>query len=295
MKAARSRLPWGGLLLLATLALSACAQDRDIAVLRNDLERMNRQLMQMQVSQEVSQSKPRELMQREIEGERRNIADMKAGIDELRQQVSVLTERLEASNVQLSRRVGALEAKVSPGASPPPLGARPGPSGTGPTPLPGSSFGDPAGSPPTAATPSSAEAKKLYQAALGDYQRGKFDLAAQGFRTYLEQAPTGDVADTAQYYLGESLYSAKDYRGAITEFERLVRDFPQSPQAPSALLKTGYAYYETKDAVQGRRVLRTLVDKYPTSKEAKLAEERLRLEDRTGVGRPTTSSSLPSR
>jgi tol-pal system protein YbgF len=295
MKAARSRLSWGGLPLLATLALSACAQDRDIAILRNDMERMNRQLMQMQVSQEVSQSKPREQMQRELEGERRNIADMKAGLDELRQQVSVLTERLEASNVQLGRRVGALEAKVSPGASPLPLGDRPGPSGPGPTPLPGSSTGDLPRSPPTAATPSSAEAKKLYQAALGDYQRGKFDLAAQGFRTYLEQAPTGDVADTAQYYLGESLYSAKDYRGAITEFERLVRDFPQSPQAPSALLKTGYAYYETKDAVQGRRVLRTLVDKYPTSKEAKLAEERLRLEDRTGVGRPTTSSSLPSR
>jgi tol-pal system protein YbgF len=290
MKAARSRLPWAGLPLFATLALSACAQDRDIAILRNDLERMNRQLMQMQVAQEVSQSKPREW-----EGERRNIADMKAGLDELRQQISVLTERLEASNVQLSRRIGALEAKVSPGASAPPVGSRPGPSGPGQTPLTGSPTGESPGSPPTAASPSSPEAKRLYQAALGDYQRGKFDLAAQGFRSYLEQAPTGDVADTAQYYLGESLYSAKDYRGAITEFERLVRDFPQSPQAPSALLKTGYAYYETKDGVQGRRVLRTLIDKYPSSKEAKLAEERLRLEDRTGTGRPTTSSSPPPR
>jgi len=110
MKAAGSRLPWGGLAVLATLALTACAQDRDVAILRNDMERMNRQLMQMQVSQEVSQSKPRELVQRELEGERRNVADMKAGLDELRQQVSVLTERLEASNVQMSRRVGALEA-----------------------------------------------------------------------------------------------------------------------------------------------------------------------------------------
>ena len=43
-------------------------QDRDIAILRNDMERMNRQLMQMQVSQEVAQSKPRELVQRELEG-----------------------------------------------------------------------------------------------------------------------------------------------------------------------------------------------------------------------------------
>src|SRR5919109_562829 len=294
MKAAGSRLPWGGLAMLATLALTACAQDRDIAILRNDMERMNRQLMQMQVSQEVSQSKPRELVQRELEGERRNIADMKAGLDELRQQVSVLTERLDASNVQMSRRVGALEAKVNPGAAAP-LGSRPGPSGTGQTSLPGAPPGDLPGSAPPLGAPSSAEAKQVYQAAYGDYQRGKFDLAAQGFRSYLEQAPTGDVADTAQYYLGESLYSAKDYRGAITEFERLVRDFPQSPQAPSALLKTGYAYYETKDGVQGRRVLRTLVEKYPTSKEAKLAEERLRLEERTGAGRPTTSAPPPAR
>jgi tol-pal system protein YbgF len=104
----------------------------------------------------------------------------------------------------------------------------------------------------------------------------------------MEQAPHGDVADTAQYYLGESLYSAKDYQSAIDEFERLVREFPQSPQVPSALLKTGYAYYEIKDSAQGRRALRTLVEKYPSSKEAKLAEERLRLEDRTGGSRSTT-------
>jgi len=220
---------------------------------------------------------------------------MKAGLDELRQQVSVLTERLEASNVQMSRRVGALEAKVNTGASSTPIGSRSDPSGAIQTPIPGSPTRDSPGAPPTATAPSSAEAKRLYQAALGDYQRGKFDLAAQGFRAYLAQAPTGDVADTAQYYLGESLYSTKDYRGAITEFERLVRDFPQSPQVPSALLKTGYAYYEIKDSVQGRRALRTLIEKYPTSNDAKLAEAKLRLEDRTGAGRPTTSSTPPSR
>ncbi len=295
MKAAGSRLPWRGLAVLVALALTACAADRDIAILRNDMERLNRQLLQLQVSQEVAQSKPQELVQRELEGERRNIADMKAGLDELRQQVSVLTERLEASNVQMNRRLDALETKLPPGASPAPIGSRPDPSGTGQRPLSSAPPGASPGSTPPVGAPSSAEARRLYQAALGDYQRGRFDLAAQGFRGYLEQAPGGDVADTAQYYLGESLYSAKDYGGAIAEFERLARDFPQSPQAPSALLKTGYAYYELKDSVQGRRVLRTLVEKYPTSKEAKLAEERLRLEDRTGAGRPTTGSAVPPR
>jgi tol-pal system protein YbgF len=290
MKEAGSKLPWGGLGVLVTLALAGCAADRELAILRNDMERMNRQLMQLQVAQEVSQTKPKELVQREFEGERRNIADLKVGVDELRQQLSILTERLEASNVQMSRRVGALESKLTPGSAPVPGESRPSPLTTGQTPGPGSATRELSGS-PTTASPGSAETRRLYQAALGDYQRGKFDLAAQGFRTYMEQAPHGDVADTAQYYLGESLYSAKDYQSAIDEFERLAREFPQSPQVPSALLKTGYAYYEIKDSAQGRRALRTLVEKYPSSKEAKLAEERLRLEDRTGG----TRSPVPPR
>jgi tol-pal system protein YbgF len=279
------RLPWGRLSILLSLTLVGCAADRELAILRNDMERMNRQLLQLQVAQEVAQTKPKELVQREFEGERRNIADLKMGLDELRQQVSVLTERLEASEVQMSRRIGALEGRLTPGSTPAPIGSRlPSPT-TGQTSSPIPPGGELSGSTPSPPA-GSPEARRLYQAALSDYQRGRFDLAAQGFRTYLEQAPRGDVADTAQYYLGESLYSAKDYHGAIDEFERLVREFPQSPQVPSALLKTGYAYYETKDNAQGRRALRTLVEKYPQSKEAKLAEERLRLEDRTGATRP---------
>jgi len=291
MNAAGSRLPWKHVVVVVTFVLAGCAGDRELAILRNDMERMNRQLLQLQVSQEVGQSKPREF----IEGERRNIADMKAGLDDVRQQLSVLTERMEASDTQMNRRIGALEARLPSGPSAFPSTNRPNPSSPGQSPPSISPPGEmPTGSQP--AEPSgSAETKRLYQAALGDYQRGKFDLAVQGFRGYLEQAPHGDVADTAQYYLGESLYSVKDYRNAIGEFERLVRDFPQSPQVPSALLKAGYAYYEIKDGVQGRRVLRTLVEKYPTSREAKLAEERLRLEDRAGARPQTTSPAPPTR
>jgi tol-pal system protein YbgF len=289
MKAAGLRLPWGGLGVVVTLVLVGCAGDRELAILRNDMERMNRQLLQLQVSQEVAQNRPRELVQRELEGERRNIADLKSAIDEMKQQLSVLSERMEAADVQMSRRIGALEARGAPQSPPTASEPRAGTAAVGQ--MPSSSV--PVEASPGATPAGNLESKQLYQAALSDYQRGKFDLAAQGFRAYLEQAPRGDVADTAQYYLGESLYSAKDYRNAIAEFERLVRDFPQSPQVPSALLKVGYAYYEVRDNAQGRRALRTLVEKYPTSKEAKLAEERLRLEDRTGTGRPATSTARP--
>jgi tol-pal system protein YbgF len=292
MKAPGARLQWGGLGLLMALTLAGCTADRELAVIRNDLDRMNRQLLQLQVAQEVGRTKPRELVQQEMEGERRNIADLKAGLDELRQQVGVLAERVDESGHQLNQRMSTLEAKLAPGGPQTLTGtgssASPSAQTSAPTASQGPAGQSPSSTPPTTA-PASPETKRLYQAALGDYQRGKFDLAAQGFRAYLQQAPNGDVADTAQYYLAESLYSAKDYRNAIAEFERLVRDYPQSPQVPSALLKTGYAYYEIKDGTQGRRALRTLIEKYPMSREAKLAEERLRLEERSGSARPPTA------
>ncbi|MBI3327193.1 MAG: tol-pal system protein YbgF [Nitrospinae bacterium] len=280
--------------LTTLLALAGCAGDSERVAVRRDLDRVNSQLIQLQVDQRLAQARPSEVVQQELRPYRQNIADLKAGLEELKQQVSVLAEKLDESGYQLSQRLNTLEAKLATGASgtaPAPLLSPP--LEPPPSPQPSGALGQPPAPPLAPAPVASAASKRLYDAALTDYQRGKFDLASQGFRAYLTQAPRGDVADTAQYYLAESLYSGKNYRNAVAEFERLVRDFPQSPRAPSALLKTGYAYYEMKDSIQGRRALRTLIEKYPFSKEAKLAEERLRLEDRTGTGRTTTPPPPP--
>lgn len=291
MKLAGLQMRWEFLGLSLVLALAGCAGDRELGLVRNDLDRINRQLLQLQVGQEMAQTKPREL-----EADRRNIADLKAGIDELKQQISILAEKVDESAYQLSQRLNTFEAKLAPGTPAIAAGPTPSPPVEMPQiPLPGGPMGQAPMPPPAPATGTSPDAKRVYQAALTDYQRGKFDLASQGFRAYLIQAPRGDVADTAQYYLAESLYSGKDYRTAVAEFERLGRDFPQSPRVPSALLKAGYAYYEMKDSIQGRRALRTLIEKYPFSKEAKLAEDRLRLEDRAGAGRPTAPTTRPTR
>ena len=289
------RRGWGIIVLGMLLAMAGCVADRQLAVMRHDLDRMNSQLIQLQVDQRVGQARPGELVQQELGPFRQNIADMKVGIEDLKRQMSILEGRIDETEHQLSERMSTLETNLKAAPPPTPAGAGPTPPPTAQTPpalTPGGAPGQPSGPPPAAA---SADARRVYQAALTDLQRGKWDLATQGLRAYLAQAPRGDVADTAQYYLAESLYSAKDYRNAIAEFERLVRDFPQSPQVPSALLKTGYAYYEMKDGPNFRRALRTLIEKYPVSKEAKLAEERLKLEDRMGSGRPTPPPRPPTR
>ena len=292
MRAARSRLRGGLIGLALLLGLAGCTSDRELAVIRNDVERMNRQLIQLQVGQELAQARPREIVQRELEGDRRNIADTKAAVDELKRQVGVVTEKLEETEYQFNQRLNTLEAKLTspaPQAVPGSESASPPPGPPAPSAPPAGPAASPAGPQPPADAATAASAKRVYQAALTDYQRGKFDLAVQGFRTYLNQAPHGDVADTAQYYLAESLDSKKDFRDAIAEYDRLLREFPQSSLVPKAMYKAGLASYAMKDNIQGRRWLRTLIEKYQTTTEAKLAEERLRQEDRVGSGRPTSA------
>ena len=292
MKLAALRLHWGIIALGMLFALAGCVADRELAVMRHDLDRMNSQLIQLQVDQRLGQTKPGEIVQQELGPYRQNMADTKAGIEDLKRQLSILEGRIDETEYKLGERISTLEASLKAPSATTPSPPSPLTGQTPPPTTPGGAPGQPSVPPPAAA---SADSRRVYEAALKDYWGGKYDLAVQGFRTYLAQAPRGDVADTAQYYLAESLYSKKDYRNAIAEFERLAIDFPKSPQVPSAVLKSGYAYYEMKDGPNFRRSLRTLIEKYPSSKEAKLAEERLKREDLVGAGRPAPPPRPPTR
>lgn len=122
----------------------------------------------------------------------------------------------------------------------------------------------------------SADPMQTYQAAYRDYQRGNFDLAIEGFREFLENNETSDLADNAAYWIGESLFSQKKYREAIAQFDAVVNRYPQSDKVPGALLKKGYAYINVGENAQGVVQLQYVVHEHPRSQEASLARQRLR-------------------
>lgn len=121
-----------------------------------------------------------------------------------------------------------------------------------------------------------ADPMQTYQAAYRDYQRGNFDLAIEGFREFLESNETSDLADNAAYWIGESLFSQKKYREAISQFDAVVNRYPQSDKVPGALLKKGYAYINVGENAQGVVQLQYVVHEHPKSQEASLARQRLR-------------------
>lgn len=58
--------------------------------------------------------------------------------------------------------------------------------------------------------------------------KGDLDAAVKAYQQVVADAKSGEsVAAQAQYRLGVCLYKKKDYAGATTAFEKLVRDYPE--------------------------------------------------------------------
>jgi hypothetical protein len=59
-------------------------------------------------------------------------------------------------------------------------------------------------------------------------------------------------------------------------YRDVVEKWPEGDKVPAALYKLGIAYQKTNRSPEARTTFRTLIDKYPRSGEARLAEERLK-------------------
>jgi tol-pal system protein YbgF len=119
------------------------------------------------------------------------------------------------------------------------------------------------------------EALRLYRRSYEALRQGKHDEAAEGFREFLQRYAGHDLADNAQYWLGECYYDSKDFRSAVREFRRVVERFPHGNKTPDALLKVGYSYLALGDTDAGKQTLEQLVRSYPRHETAVLATARL--------------------
>jgi tol-pal system protein YbgF len=217
-------------------------------------------------------------LEQQVRSVDQQVRGMDAPVKSLDEQVKALDQQVKALDQQVR---GPTQPPVpapapSPGPSP---GATPG--APLPTPPPASVPGGlpPAQPPMTAPPPPPAPQAMLppedvYKNALADYTKGNYEQAIGGFRTYLQNYPKTSLAANAQYWLGESYYSQRNYAKAVEEFEVVIRDFAESPKVPSALFKQGDALLQLGETRRGNDVLCELLTKHPRTREARLARER---------------------
>ena len=127
----------------------------------------------------------------------------------------------------------------------------------------------------TASKAPSSDAEGLYDKAFRLFRGGEFEAARAEFSSYLKRYPKTDLADNAQFWLGECYYSEKKYRQAIAAYEKTIKDYPKSDKVSSALLKQGMAFLELGDKTAGKILLKKVVKGYPQSNQAKIARNKL--------------------
>ncbi len=116
---------------------------------------------------------------------------------------------------------------------------------------------------------------EMYRLAYSDFSSGKYDIAIVGFKSYIDKYPTGELANLAQYYLGECYYSQSSWQNAYDQFDLVEKNYPKSDQAAPARLKKALCLELLGKVKESRELLQTLVRDFPNSAESATAREKL--------------------
>lgn len=116
---------------------------------------------------------------------------------------------------------------------------------------------------------------QLFAAAYGDYSRGNYDLAISEFRQYVETYPSSEMADNAQYWIGECYYSKKLLNEAIVEFDKVSVLSPKGDKVPGARFKKAMVLMDLGQTDAARAEFLAITKLFPKTNEAVLAKQQL--------------------
>lgn len=214
---------------------------------------------------------------------RKALADQRLLIEGMTDNVRILRERADDTNVRLSSITQELEAVRQTIAAQP----QPAPVMT-PTADPAADPDAAAGAVPgTAAAPTAPVSpppnlspQRAYETAYSDYTAGHYEIAVEGFETFLKFFPRHPRASEAQLNIGNALYNGGKFKDAIAAYQRTITDYPKTESVPSAHYKLGLSYMQLKQPDLARKAFETILQDYDASvTEYQLAKQAL---DRVG-------------
>jgi len=206
---------------------------------------------------------------------RKAVADQKLQMDNLTGDLRIVREKVDDNNVRiasLTQEVEALRQMVQQAASAPRLTAPD--QGTAPASGTAPAGGPP---PPVVSPPTNAGTSptQLYEMALGDYTIGQWELAIQGFESYIRSFPRSTLTDEAQVKIGICYDYLGQKQKALDAFDKAIRDYPGGKSLPTAYYRKGLALRDLRQPDKAREAFEYVVKTYPDSPEAGLSKQAL--------------------
>lgn len=255
------------LVLLASSALTPGCYTSQLGLLRSGLDSLRTQIDTMRANDEVAARLLADT-RREVGEQRDLILSSQARQASTQRDLADLMSRLDGRLDEITSRV--TRASERAGSSAPRTTTAPPAEGPGTAP-PGATASPPASS-GTAAGPSPSQ---LFDLATRDLTEGRYPLALQGYRDFLGRFADTELADNAQYGVGECFFAQAAFDSAAVEYAKVGERWPQGDRAPAALYKLALSQERLGRTSEARKSFEDLVKRFPASSEAGLARDRI--------------------
>jgi tol-pal system protein YbgF len=279
------------LALMVLGATPAAAQNRREMQMMADIRMLQEQTQQLQQQMQTALTTLTDALKaintridEQSNSTRKAFADQKLVVDELGNNLRVIRERVDDSNVRigsLSQEIEALRMSI------PQFPAAPAIPGGEPAQPPVDATGQPAAIPPTQTAPPAVgpgvSPQRMYDTAWSDYTAGQWELCIGGFEQYLRTFPRSELAADAQFYIGECYFLSGKFTEAVDAYNRTITGYPRSAQVASALYKRGLAFERLQQYDRARESYEQVVKNHADSDAARLAKQNL---DRLSRGKP---------
>jgi tol-pal system protein YbgF len=117
--------------------------------------------------------------------------------------------------------------------------------------------------------------KKAYDDALNAFQAGSLKKADEGFSAFAAKYPKSPYLPLVLYWSGNSKYANKDYAGAISQLQNLIKKYPNHARVPAAMVTLGNSQLESGNKAAAKKTFNEIVAKYPDTDAAKDAQQLL--------------------
>ncbi len=238
-------------ILIAVLSMvSGCCMKRDIVVIDDKINNIRA----TQRANTDAINRLDSLLSVEGEESTKLRAEIRSTISEMLEQFRML----QANMSDLNAKVDAVAGSTSPPYIQPPI-------------LTGDSIVDTTA---TSALPG-IDCQNLYDDSFTFVVQGKYDEAIAGFSDFLKYCGSHSIADDARYWIAESYYSMDNFKNAISEFDMLISEHPQSEKLPMAFYKMARSHEELGQKQDAIKFYQKIVDDFPNTFEAEQAEDKL--------------------
>ncbi|MDX2480808.1 MAG: tol-pal system protein YbgF [Desulfuromusa sp.] len=119
-------------------------------------------------------------------------------------------------------------------------------------------------------------AEQLYQNALELIRhQNQFTEGREMLESFVKKYPEHDLYVNALYWIGEAFYGEKKYELAILQFQDVISKYSSNPKASAAMLKQALAFNALGDSENAITTMQKLIEEYPNSPQATNAKKYL--------------------